>query len=211
MALHTVIWFYRNSTMENEMIEREAVHGAPESWLNYPNLSLISIKAAVASCDVTEAIVERTVILNKIPFIELEGERFIPDKSLAFITDFYLKQVGAVRKVLENAARQRQVVTYRNLSEAAGLTYQIVRDKRILSKIIETLCKQTHNEDSILLPGIARRTRSATSMPPENFFIVADRLGYKVDDDRKFLEMQTTKVWDFYCRCRFPQGYPRSV
>jgi hypothetical protein len=193
------------------MIERETVHGAPEAWLNYSDLSLIPIRAAVISCDVTEAIVEKVVAFNKVPVIEHDGERLIPHKSLILITKSYGKQVEAARNVLENAARRRGIATYRHLAEAAGLTYQVTGDKRILSKIIESLCKETHDEYSMLLPALARRTHSMASMPPENFFIVADRLGYKVDNDREFLNAQTQKVWNFHCRCRFPNGYQRPT
>ncbi|UEM18664.1 hypothetical protein JL100_016225 [Skermanella mucosa] len=191
------------------MIKREAVHGMPESWLNYPDLSLIPIKAAVASCDVTEGIVERILASSEIPVFTFKEERLIPCTSLAIISDFYGKQVTSVRNVLESAARRRDIVTYRNLAEAAGLDYHVTRDKRILSKIIETVCQITYSEYSLLLPAIARRTYSMTSMPSENFYIVADRLGCKVDDDRTFLEDQTKKIWYLYSLC--PRCYLKYV
>jgi hypothetical protein len=185
-------------TMDIDMTGRETVHGALEAWLEYPDLPVISMKVAVASCDVTETIAQRVMQSNRIPIVMFEGESFIPQKSLRLIMENYNSQVSNVTGILEDVARKGDTITYTMLADAVGLSYNTVGDRRTLIKIIDSVCKQSSSESSFLLAAIARRNHSSTSMPPENFFIVADRLGYRIDNEKRFVEGQTERIWSFY-------------
>jgi hypothetical protein len=186
--------------MELEMTEREALHGDLEAWLGHSDLPIITMKTAVELCEATETIVRRALKSNNIPIIEFEGEIYIPQKSAAIINDSHKSQVQSVRDCLDAAAQKHQLVTYIMLAEAVELSYSVANDRRVLAKIVETICKQSSSKHSFLLPAIARREYSMASMPPEYFFLVADRLGYKIDNDRKFVQSQTEQIWDFYSR-----------
>ncbi len=141
----------------------------------------------------------KELIPPRLQTIRIGKNRFVALHSLLTLHNEWLGDVRSVHDFLvRELSRGQEIVFYQDAMDVLDISPNIPADRAYIGRVLGEISRRTLKENGTLLSVIVHRKTRGRTGPGPGFFKLADDLGLKRKDDRKFVEQHIEKVHDHY-------------
>jgi hypothetical protein len=161
-------------------------------------IAVVTIPMAAEFRGVSRAAIVAMLDKKKLEEIRVGKTRYVRAQSLIDLMNREEDEVSTVKRLLERRAREQEIVFYRPVMAAIDRSPTIPADRGYIGGVLAKISEQTKDEHKVLLSVIVHKKTLGRTGPGEGFFELARSLGYKWEDEKRFVDQELKKVWRVY-------------